>query len=167
MFVQMAEFMEKAFQSVQPLLVMLIACINYMLFPDIAFQNAAVAVGCAMAVDAITKIVMLSKKHGGFWKAVKKKKITSRAMYDGTVAKMYAYLILAIMVGLSYRVVQLGDIGIFLGSVVYTFLFVREFQSVLENLCEGGFDLTALLAWTMRKQKQVLEAPEEEEKQDE
>lgn len=63
----------------------------------------------------------------------------------------------AILVGLSYRVVQLEQLSVFLASVVYSILFLREAQSVLENLCDAGADFRWLLRWTKNKQDQIFD----------
>ncbi len=44
-----------------------------------------------------------------------------------------------------------------MATVVYTVVFLREAQSILENLCDAGADLQWLLIWTRKKEKQILE----------
>jgi hypothetical protein len=63
-----------------------------------------------------------------------------------------------ILAGLSYRVAPLKEMGIFFATVVYAVMFLREGQSVVENLMDGGADLGWLLFWVKRKQKQILES---------
>ena len=55
---------------------------------------------------------------------------------------------------------MLAEASVFLATVVYTVIFLRESQSVIENLCDAGADLNWLLIWTKKKQKQILETDE-------
>jgi hypothetical protein len=62
-----------------------------------------------------------------------------------------------ILTGLSYRVTFFTQVSVFMATVVYTVVFLREAQSILENLCDAGADLQWLLIWTRKKEKQILE----------
>jgi phage-related holin len=159
---QFYDYAHKALTGCKPIVATLIAGLNYLLFPDHAFATAAYAVGTCMLLDIFTKYVSLSAQSGGYIKAVKTCRISSKALWHGTRIKIYSYLIVAILVGLSYRVVQLEQVSVFFGTVVYAVLFLRETQSILENLVEAGADLGWLLLWTKQKEKQILELKEEE-----
>ena len=52
------------------------------------------------------------------------------------------------------------QLSIFFATVVYSIIFLREAQSILENLCDAGADLKWLLIWTRKKQEQILESEE-------
>ena len=134
------------------------ALLNYLLFPDEAFMTAAMAVGIAILLDIITKYAAISKKSGGFCKAIRTKKIYSKTLWDGTKIKLFSYLIIFILAGLSYRVTMLEQVSVFLSTVIYTVIFLREAQSIIENLCDAGADLKWLAVWTKKKQDQILES---------
>ena len=68
-----------------------------------------------------------------------------------------------ILTGLSYRVVFLEAAGIFLASFVYVVLFIREFQSNVENLIAGGAKLQWLLLFTRRKEQEIMRPYETEQ----
>lgn len=160
---QWTDYIKRACTEGKPIVACLFGGINYLLFPDQAFQTAAYAVLICMVLDIFTKYVMLIKTNGGYLKAVRTRKISSRVLWEGTKIKIYSYLIVAILVGLSYRVAPLEQLGIFLGTVIYAVLFLREFQSVIENLCDTGAQLGWLLVWAKRKENQILEADEPKE----
>jgi len=71
-------------------------------------------------------------------------------------------LTIAILTGLSYRVIYLKKAGIFLASFVYSVMFMREFQSNIENLIEAGADLHWLLLFSKKKNKELMKPYEEE-----
>jgi len=98
-------------------------------------------------------------------KAVRACSISSNKLWEGTRIKLFSYLVVAILAGLSYRVVQLEQLSIFFATVVYSIIFLREAQSILENLCDAGADLKWLVIWTKKKQDQILET-EIEKKED-
>jgi len=163
---QLIDYLHRAMGGVKPLVAVLLGGINYLLFPDSAFQTSAYAVGTCMLLDIITKYVALSAKSGGYLQAVRDCSIRSSALWQGTRIKLYSYLIVGILVGLSYRVVQLEQVSVFFGTVVYSVLFLRETQSILENLVDAGADLGWLLMWARKKEKQILESEEETEEND-
>lgn len=154
---QFNDYASKALTGLRPIIALFVAGINYVLFPAHAFETAAYAVVVAIVLDIVTKFVALSAQSGGYFKAVKACKIRSQALWHGTRIKIYSYLIVAILVGLSYRVVQLEQISIFSGTAVYVVLFLREFQSIIENLCDTGADLKWLLVFVKAKEKQILD----------
>jgi len=168
---QFTEYADKFLSGTKPIWGFFMAACSYILFPDQAFFTAACAVGAAILLDIITKYAALSKKAGGYWKAVRTCTISSNKLWDGTRIKIFSYLVVAILAGLSYRVVQLEQLSIFFATVVYTVIFLREAQSVLENLCDAGADLKWLVFWTKKKQEQILETNgagvEKEERNDE
>lgn len=160
---QFIDYIHKNLGGLKPVAAVILAGINYLLFPDQAFQTAAYAVGVCILLDIITKFVALSYQSGGYIKAVRDCHISSQLLWHGTRVKLYSYLIVAILVGLSYRVVQLEQVSVFFGTVVYSVLFLRETQSIIENLLDAGADLGWLLIWTKKKEKQILESEEESE----
>ena len=154
---QLQTYIAKAMAGAIAYLGAFLGTCNYVLFPDKAILTSACAVGALIILDIITKYVALSHQAGGYMKAVRNCSISSNKLWDGTRIKLYSYLVVAILVGLSYRVVQLEQLSVFLASVVYSILFLREAQSVLENLCEAGADFRWLLRWTKNKQDQIFD----------
>lgn len=153
----MQHYIEKVISGVKPVWGLFLAATSYVLFPDKAYATAAMAVGVAFILDIITKYVALSNQNNGFRNAVKEKKIWSKTLWEGTRIKLVSYLVVFILAGLGYRVTMLTQVSIFLGTVVYSVVFLREAQSILENLCDAGADLKWLVLWTKKKQKQILE----------
>ena len=160
---QVVIYLEKAFTWGKMIGGAGIALLNYLLFPDAAFETAAMAVGMAILLDIVTKYVAISKRSGGFCLAVRTKKIYSKTLWDGTKIKLFSYLVIFILAGLSYRVTMLEQVSVFLSTVIYTVIFLREAQSIVENLCDAGADLKWLAVWTKKKQKQILEEEIEQE----
>ena len=168
---QFQTYLIKAMEGATPYIGAAIGMCCYVIFPEQAFKTAAGAVGAVILLDIITKYVALSHQAGGYLAAVKKRTINSNRLWEGTRIKLFSYLIVAILAGLSYRVVQLEQLSIFFATVVYSIIFLREAQSILENLCDAGADLKWLLIWTRKKQEQILESDDinlkKEEKNDE
>ncbi len=154
------QYFERAMETASPSCALLITVINYVLFPDQAFFTAFVAVGAAILLDIVTKYIALSRLSGGLRAAVKTRKICSQTLWEGTRIKLISYLVVFILAGLSYRVTMLAEASVFLATVVYTVIFLRESQSVIENLCDAGADLNWLLIWTKKKQQQILDSDE-------
>jgi len=158
---QFTLYTAKVFSGTTPIFGCILAAINYILFPDEAFMTAAIAVGVTIILDIITKYVAIAAQEGGYLKAVKNKKIRSDALWCGTKIKIYSYLVVAILAGLSYRVVQLEQVSVFFATVVYSILFLRETQSIVENLCDSGAHLGWLSEWAKRKEKIILDEQDE------
>lgn len=154
---QLTQYLDKVISGAKPYWSAFITVICFVMFPDKAYMWSAFALVGAMALDILTKYWYLSKKAGGYRKAVKKKIIFSTTFWVKTSIKLKTYLVVAILSGLAYRVTFLEQIGIFLGTFAYTMMFLREAQSILENLEDAGGDVGWLIRWTRKKQKQVLE----------
>ena len=131
--------------------------ICYLCFPDQAYVTAAIAVGVAMLLDIFTKYVALSHQGKGYKNAVKTKLIFSGTLWNKTRIKLTAYMVIAILSGLAYRVAPLEQVGVFFGTVVYSVIFLREAQSILENLLDAGADVGWLITWARKKEKIILE----------
>lgn len=131
--------------------------ISYLCFPDEAYVTAAIAVGIAMLLDIFTKYMALSSHAQGYKNAVRTKVIFSGTLWGKTRIKLTAYLVIAILSGLAYRVTPLEQVGIFFGTVVYSVIFLREAQSILENLLDAGADVEWLIKWTKKKERIILE----------
>lgn len=154
---QIISYFYKLITETKPMLASAWLAIVWCIFPNEAYEKSAYAVIICMVIDIATKYIALSVQSGSFIKALKHRRINSAAMWSGTSIKIYSYLVVAIMVGLSYRVVMLEQLGVFIGTVVYAILFLRESQSIVENLIDAGADLKWLLVWTKKKEQQILE----------
>lgn len=155
---QFIHYIEKAISGAKPLWGTILAIASYIMFPDKAYCTAAIGVGGAILLDILTKYIALAHQNNGFKNALQQRKIFSKTLWEGTRIKLVSYLIVFILAGLAYRVTMLKQVSVFLATVVYAVIFLREVQSNLENLCDAGADLKWLLIWTKKKEKQILES---------
>jgi len=151
------EYLQKAFDSVEPFRVLATSAVMYVLFPESAYLTAFCAVLGVMILDILTKYRAIAKNNGGLWKSIKSGKLNSHRMWEGTSHKIFDYLVIFIMVGLSYRVSPLEAAVTYLGTTVYLVIFFRECQSVVENLVEAGSDYAWLLNIIKKRKKKVLD----------
>jgi hypothetical protein len=156
--IEIQNFLQKSWDTVNPYLAAIWATICWIMFPDAAYVPAAVAVGIAVILDLITKLYALSAQNGGYIAATKKKIIYSDTLWRKTKVKLFAYLVVMILAGLSIRVSPLEKMGIFASTIIYSVIFVRECQSNVENLIEAGAEgLRPFLFWLKKKEKIILE----------
>lgn len=153
----MNEYLKSAFESVQPFWAVFLGAVMYVMFPEQAYLTAFCAVLGVMTLDIITKYYAIACRNGGLWKSLKTRKINSNTLWQGTSRKIFSYLIIFIMVGLSYRVSPVAGVAAFLGTVVYSVLFLRECQSILENLDDAGSDVGWLLSIVKKRKNKILE----------
>jgi uncharacterized membrane protein len=153
---EMKEYILKATEGCKPFVAFCISITSYILFPKQGFLTAFRSVIGAMLLDILTKYVALSHESGGFRQAIITKNIYSKNLWEGTKIKIYSYLIVFILAGLSYRVAPISNVSVFLATTIYTVLFLREAQSIVENLIDAGADLNWLLAFTKNKEKEIL-----------
>ena len=154
---RVGEYLEKAFTGAKPAFGFVLCAINYVIFPEKAYFMALMAVLAAAAMDIFTKSYSICKTNGGYKKATKNKKLFSKSLWTGTETKIISYLTVAILTGLSYRVIYLKEAGILIASFVYSVMFLREFQSNVENLMDAGADLGWLLIFAKKKQKKIMD----------
>jgi H+/Cl- antiporter ClcA len=159
------EFSNKVWNSANPILAIIWAAICWVMFPNNTYLYAAIAVGLASLVDLITKYFALSINNGGYKKATKAHIINSDTLWRKTSIKFVSYLSIAIMTGLSIRVAPVELLANGLATLVYSIIFVREFQSVIENCIEAGADgLEPLLFSLKKKEKEICKMDKKEEK---
>lgn len=156
------EYISKAFTGLKPLYGLIAGLISYLFFPERAYFLALMAVIIASTLDIFTKLYALCKVNGGYEEAVKTGKLFSRSLWKGTEVKIVSYIIVTMLTGLSYRVIFLREAGILIASFVYSVMFMREFQSNVENLCEAGADLQWLLIFAKKKNKDLMKEVEVE-----
>lgn len=157
------EYVDKAFDGLKPIYGLVFSAMFYVMFPDSIHLWALVAVLLASVMDIFTKSYSICKNNGGYRNAVRIKKLFSKQLWKGTEVKIVSYLSISILTGLSYRVLFLKEAGIVLASFVYSVMFMREFQSNIENLIEAGADLDWLLLFSKKKNKELMKPYEEEE----
>lgn len=162
MWEQFSNYISKATTEVNSVFAFIITAISYIMFPEEAYATAALALGGAILMDIISKYTALSVQSKGLRKAFKEGKIFSKSLWEGTRIKLMTYLSISIMVGLSYRLNALPSaftaVSKFMATVIYTVLFLREFQSMLENFRDAGADVEWLLKWSRKKEKEILDS---------
>lgn len=161
----MMSYIDKAFSQVKPFVAAvlgMLSFVSYVMFPDRAYMLAFGAVIAAAGMDIVTKYYAIITTSGGLKEAIKNKKLFSKVLWKGTERKIVAYTTVAILTGLSYRVIYLKEAGILLGTFVYSVMFMREFQSNIENLIEAGADLQWLLLFSKKKNHELMKPYEEE-----
>lgn len=158
----MDDLITKVWESVRPGFALAWACITWLIFPEESFTVWCAALWIAVALDLLTRWYAIFKKAGGIRKALKSKAWNSKEMYEKTSIKIISYLVIQILAGLSLRLVDIPYISNIVATVVYSFLFFREFASNIENLVEAGADyLKPLLFWVKKKKDEVLEEEDE------
>ncbi|MGD9567505.1 MAG: phage holin family protein [Sedimentibacter sp.] len=147
----------KSLQETNPILSIVFGSLCYLLFPEQSFFTAACAVMILSVVDVATKYYAIASNDGGFINALKEKQINSESMWRGTSRKLITYLVLFLMAGLSFRITPIAAVSNVISTIVYSMLFFRECQSILENLRDAGSDVGWLLSIVSKKQKKILE----------
>ena len=159
----MNELLNKVYETVRPAIALFGACITYLIFPEESFIAWCIALWIAVVLDLLTRWYAIFKKSGSIRKALKTKAWNSHDMYQKTSIKIISYLVIQILAGLSMRLVDIPYISNIVATVVYSFLFFREFISNIENLIDAGADyLKPLLFWMKKKNDEVLEKGEDE-----
>jgi phage-related holin len=153
---EVMSYLAQAWLTVNPVLKWLGAILCYVVFPTETYVVAGIVVGALVLVDLGTKYYSISVKNGGLWESIKSGKISSNSMWIGTRKKIVSYFLIMILVGLSYRFEMLA----FLGGLGYAIMFLRELQSILENLMDAGKGSNSLKTFYLilkRKNEQLLE----------
>lgn len=153
----MSEYLQKVFDTVKPAYAVFISVVMYALFPEDAYISAFCAVIAVMVLDILTKYYCVAHNNNGLICCIKTGKLRSETLWRGTSRKIMDYLIIFIMVGLSYRVSPVAGVVVFLGTVVYGFIFLRECQSILENLEEAGHDVGWALSIVRKRKTKIME----------
>ena len=134
-----------------------LAALCYVMFPQQIYQTSFFVVAGVILLDTYTKMLAISCQNGGYRNARRSKHLRSKTWWDGIWKKLQTLIIMSILAGLSYRVAPLESVGVFLATFVYAMMFLREAQSVLENLDDAGYDVSWLLIFVKRKQDQLSE----------
>ncbi|RVU53818.1 phage holin family protein [Anaerosphaera multitolerans] len=160
---EIIDYLSKAFSGLKPLIGGILSILTYILFPHADFKYALIAVTIAAFLDIFTKAYAIIRKNGGYFKSVRNKKLFSRTMWERTIVKIFSYLIIFALTGLSYRVVFLKEASKIMASFVYSVIFLREFQSNIENLIEAGADLGWLKSFVKKRYDKLMEDREKGE----
>lgn len=159
-FNSIRDYLGKAASGLRIVFGFLLTSLSYIMFPEQAYKNAAIALGIAVLMDIVSKYVAIAINNGGFKKAFKEGKIFSKSLWEGTKVKLITYLSISIMVGASYQLNALPEafasVSQFMATIVYTVLYLREFQSMLENFRDAGADVEWLLIFTRKREKEIL-----------
>jgi uncharacterized protein YacL len=151
-------FFTKVLDTVKPAIALFGAMATYLMFPEESFVPWCIALWVAVVLDLLTRWFAIFIKSGGIRKALKTKAWNSEAMFRKTSIKIVSYLVIQILAGLSMRFVNIPFVSNIVATVVYSFLFFREFASNVENLIDAGADyLQPLLFWVKKKEKETLQ----------
>lgn len=165
---QLKNYLSTALTNIKLFFSVVVTAINYIMFPKKAYATAALALGGAMLMDIFSKYVAISANNGGLSNAFKSKKLNSKKLWEGTKIKIITYLSITIMVGLSYRLnsfpTSFTFVSEFMATVVYTVLFLRDFQSMLENFRDAGANVDWLLIWSKKQEEKILRGDNKSDK---
>ncbi|KAA9007400.1 hypothetical protein F4V43_02625 [Paenibacillus spiritus] len=152
-----AMYFQKSIDFVKPVWVGVVTAVSYVIFPTDTYIPATMALLCTLALDIITKYISVAHLNGGLYNAIKTKKLTSESLWRGTRKKLVGVLVVLILCGLSYRISPFDAIPNVIQSICFTVLFLREGQSVVENLIDCGYDdLRWLLVFMKKKEKELI-----------
>ncbi len=129
----------------------------YLVEPTAAF----VALWIAVASDLFTRLLAEAVKAGGFLVAIQTGRIRSRKAFTRTAVKIVGYFILAVVAHQSKSVVQIEQISILFSAIIYSFLFLVESISIVENLVDAGLDSLNPLLLRFRRERERLENPDQ------
>lgn len=142
--------------DLMPVLAFGIAVFNYLICPDHAYLNTVTGLWVAVILDILTRLYAQTVKAGGLFRAIRTRRIMSETLWRGTAVKVVSYLCLQILAGLAMKITQFQVVNMAMVTVIYSFLFLREAISVVENLDDAGAHyLRPLLNWLRRKQDDI------------
>lgn len=151
------DYLGKAWNKVQPFAAGIVTLVNYLIFPENAYKSAAIALSVAVFIDIITKYYYYSKMNNGLKNAIREHYIRSECLWMGAKRKIISYLVVMILCGLSIRVTMLVQVTVFISTFAYSMMFLRECQSILENLIDAGHtELDWFLIFIRKKQEAVF-----------
>lgn len=130
--------MANAWLTVNPYLIWFGGIFSYICFPTESYKTYAMITLGLLILDLATKYYAIANESGGFMQAIRTKALSSHKMCIGTRRKLLSYIIVIVLVGLIYRFEQLQDVAELIGTLSYCIMFLREAQSVLENMVQAG-----------------------------
>jgi len=126
-------------------------------FPTEAYFWGAIGVFCAMFIDLGTKLFSLSRRAGGFRKAFQTRIINSSSFCRGTCNKMIVFLVMLILLGLTYRLTIIPGFAMWFAQAVFVLMFLRDLLSILENLTDAGCDVGVFKKLVTKKMEEYVD----------
>ena len=133
------------------------------IFPDQALIAAAKAVFIVLILDLLTKYYAKAHKcrNGrnifiGLINAIKQGELKSATLWRGSARKIVSYLFIMILVGLSYKFGAFQGLASAFSIVAYALMFLRESQSIIENLIDAGHTELKWLLGFIKKRRAIL-----------
>jgi len=158
----MYELLNKVCDTVKPAIALMGAAITWLMFPEQSFVVWCIATWVAVVLDLFTRWYAIFIRNGGIRNSFITKAWNSEAMFHKTSLKIISYLVIQILAGLSMRFVSIPYVSNVVATIVYSFLFFREFASNIENLIDAGADyLQPLLFWIRKKESEIYKNDEE------
>ena len=159
-------YFSRLIMSMNPILQVITAFVGSIasiIFPDKALIAAAKAVFVVIVLDLITKYYAKAYqcREGrnifvGLVNAIKKGELKSATMWYGSVRKVISYLFIMILVGLSYKFGAFQGLASAFSLVAYALMFLRESQSIIENLIDAGHTELKWLLSFIKKRRAIL-----------
>ena len=158
------DYLYKGVLLVKPLWTIITTVVYYVLFPHEIYVNPTIAVIVALFLDILSKYYSIVVINGGFRNSIKTRKLSSDKLWRGTIKKIVSVSIVLILSGLSYRVSFVHEVGIVFSGFVFSIIFWREAQSIIENLIDAGHeDLKWLLVKIKRKREEIEKSDQNHE----
>lgn len=166
-------YFSRVIMSVNPVVqyyTALFSAIVGFVFPDEALIAPATAVGIVVVLDLLTKYYARAQKcrNGrnllvGLFNAIKQGELRSATMFAGTIRKIISYLFIMIIVGLSYNFGAFQGLASAFSVFIYALMFLRESQSIVENLVEAGHtELKSVLKFIKKRREILGDDPEDD-----
>ena len=130
------------------------------LFPSEEYLVASGAVLGIIILDLITKLYSLTRQSGSFRKAVREKRINSKAFTKGTIDKLIVFGVMLIICSLLYNVAIVSEVAIWFTQATFTLMFFKDVLSILENLDDAGIEVGVFKYVVRKKMESYL--PDEE-----
>lgn len=114
--------------------VVLAYCLGYP-----AVKTMLIAVLVLFVSDFITRFYAIKVQNGGLYKAFLNKKFSSKAFWNGFIAKVMGYFVILTIANFATITPELSIIGGIVSTILYSALFFYEGISNLENLRDANF----------------------------
>lgn len=150
---EVMNYLTNSWTAINPMLTWFVTLFVWMVFPIETFIAYSKIVVIVIILDLFSKYYSITKRSGGFLKALKTGRLSSKRLWIGTRRKIVSYLLIMILVGLAYRITPIEIIG----TVAYATIFLRETQSVAENMVDAGHkELQWFIVFISSKREQIL-----------
>lgn len=133
----------------------IIGGICYLMFPIESLKICALAVLIGTFLDLFSKWYAISMNNGGYANARRNKAILSRHSWRGTRTKLFTYISFGIMAGLFYRIIPIKEVSMYFIVSLYILIFLREFESIMENFDDAGADVWWISSWVRKKREKL------------